>query len=637
MAIRSEYRKSQGVVPFGVGAVIDFAEESLMAAGLDAWPIEWADAAGKVATYETCRVVDGRLAARLTSELGRRIDFFLTPNEAPDIANFSVAARPERQEMPFVRFPQWYFCPRCRKLKKLAWNAKSKSELLRCDNTGRRTDGSGEPCGNFKQTYRRPKLSPVRFVVACERGHISDFPWSEWAHSRSDAVCANREGSLYLSSTVAAGLAGVRVECTSCGARRSMAGAFQKDIMRDIVGTCSGHRPWLGPNGAVPCTETPQTIQRGASNAYFAKVASSILIPPYSVRIQQLLDRPDVWSEIEAMPTVEGQLYEPLLRVKAQNLGEDPDAFIRAVAERLAAKQKAADSASPPEDTSELAYRYAEYKAYLGQRPPAQERHDFDIRAVAANSYAAWFRTYFDQVVLVTRLRETRVLTGFSRLMPVEALQGGMAELSLRPKNWLPGFAVRGEGVFVKFSDPALKGWRENPKVQMRIAILQKRLDDLKRERGVALRVINPDLVLIHTFSHLIIRQLAFECGYDSSSIRERLYVNDDPNHRMAGVLFYTASGDSEGTLGGLVRQGEPGRLDNTIRAAIRNAAICSSDPLCIDSDGQGTYGLNLASCHACGLLPETSCEEGNLLLDRVIALGTPDEPETGFLHELVG
>jgi hypothetical protein len=104
----------------------------------------------------------------------------------------------------------------------------------------------------------------------------------------------------------------------------------------------------------------------------------------------------------------------------------------------------------------------------------------------------------------------------------------------------------------------------------------------------------------------------------------------------MTGLLLYTASGDAEGTLGGLVRQGLPGRLESTLRSAMRNASICSSDPLCTESQGQGLFGMNLAACHACGLLPETSCEEGNLLLDRVTAIGTPDKPEIGFFARLL-
>jgi hypothetical protein len=379
----------------------------------------------------------------------------------------------------------------------------------------------------------------------------------------------------------------------------------------------------------------PQTIQRGASNAYFAKVVSSILIPPYSARIQQTLDRPDVWSEIEAIPWVEGKLYEPLLRTKAQNLGLDADAFIQAVLERLRTLESDFHSTTD-EILSEERYRHDEYGAYTGPRPPKQERHDFDTENLSISAYPDWFGKLFEKVVLVKKLRETRVLTGFSRLVPVEAIEGSPAALSLRPKHWLPGFSVRGEGIFLQLSGDALRRWSTRAEILRRVGVLQARLDKLHTQRGLTQRIITPQLVLIHTFSHLLIRQLAFECGYDTSSIRERIYTSSNTGAPMSGLLLYTASGDAEGTLGGLVRQGEPGNLDSTIRAALLNASICSSDPLCVESEGQGTYGLNLAACHACGLLPETSCEEGNLLLDRVLVLGTPDNLDIGHFSEIL-
>jgi hypothetical protein len=62
MPARAEFRKSQGVVPFGVGAIIDFKEEALMSAGLDVWPTERALGEIRVALMDACRVVDGRLA-----------------------------------------------------------------------------------------------------------------------------------------------------------------------------------------------------------------------------------------------------------------------------------------------------------------------------------------------------------------------------------------------------------------------------------------------------------------------------------------------------------------------------------------------------------------------------------------------
>ena len=104
----------------------------------------------------------------------------------------------------------------------------------------------------------------------------------------------------------------------------------------------------------------------------------------------------------------------------------------------------------------------------------------------------------------------------------------------------------------------------------------------------------------------------------------------------MQGILIYTASGDSESTMGGLVRQGRPSRFEATLRRGFRAASWCSSDPVCIESAGQGADNANLAACHGCVLVPETSCEEGNRLLDRAILVGMPNKPEIGFFKPLI-
>ena len=103
----------------------------------------------------------------------------------------------------------------------------------------------------------------------------------------------------------------------------------------------------------------------------------------------------------------------------------------------------------------------------------------------------------------------------------------------------------------------------------------------------------------------------------------------------MQAILIYTASGDSEGTMGGLVRQGEPSRLLRTLTAAVQKAQWCSSDPICIETHGQGADNANLAACHGCVLVSETSCEEGNRLLDRALLVGTPEEPRLAFFYSL--
>mgnify|MGYP003382449437 CR=1 FL=1 len=135
--------------------------------------------------------------------------------------------------------------------------------------------------------------------------------------------------------------------------------------------------------------------------------------------------------------------------------------------------------------------------------------------------------------------------------------------------------------------------------------------------------MIEPRFVLLHTLAHLLINRLVFECGYGSASLRERLYVSTGESP-MAGLLIYTAAGDSEGTMGGLVRLAEPETLGRIIENAIEEAQWCSADPVCAEavySGGQGPDSLNLAACHSCALLPETSCEVFNKYLDRCLFL----------------
>jgi len=156
-----------------------------------------------------------------------------------------------------------------------------------------------------------------------------------------------------------------------------------------------------------------------------------------------------------------------------------------------------------------------------------------------------------------------------------------------------------------------------------------------RRERGQVVRVLSPKFILLHTFAHILINQFSYECGYGSSALRERIYCDSEfPDNAMNGILIYTASGDSEGSLGGLVRQGQPGNLENIVRNSLVTAQWCSFDPVCIDSPGQGPDSCNLAACHGCSLLPETSCEEGNRLLDRAMLIGTPDTPDIGFFKD---
>jgi hypothetical protein len=103
----------------------------------------------------------------------------------------------------------------------------------------------------------------------------------------------------------------------------------------------------------------------------------------------------------------------------------------------------------------------------------------------------------------------------------------------------------------------------------------------------------------------------------------------------MAGILIYTSDADSEGSLGGLVRQGEPSRLLATMQRTLTDLSWCSADPVCAELENQGIDALNAAACHACCLLSETSCVFNNSLLDRRLLFGSTNGGLQGLFQEI--
>lgn len=140
--------------------------------------------------------------------------------------------------------------------------------------------------------------------------------------------------------------------------------------------------------------------------------------------------------------------------------------------------------------------------------------------------------------------------------------------------------------------------------------------------------------VALHTLAHVIIDQLSLDAGYPAAALRERLYVDDD----MAGLLIYTASSDSAGSLGGVAAMAESDQLGRALSEGLVRLSWCSSDPVCIESRGAGSDAMNLAACHACVLVPETSCEKNNSFLDRALLFGTREggNESEGIFSEFV-
>lgn len=603
-------RQSALIGPWGVGAIVPFPnDEALMIAGLDAW--RYQDKTDFVIT-------DERLIKRLGVKELRWPPDFRQKNADP--RNFNL-------KIPAMRFPRWYYCPFCGSMEKTTFYRETQPE---CDQYQWET---GRVCSP-KSKFRR-RMIPERFVVACPEGHIDDFPVAEWVHSDGEHTYNPDKCKIRRSTGGAsANLSGVFYECT-CGAKKSLAGATSKGALNKIGYRCKASRPWLGLDGDDICNSDVKDVKvvlRGATNVWFADTRSSIHIPTFNATQESKIIG-ILRDNFDAVNTnrINGEINRVVVDFLAAQNGVDKDALYQAFVNEA---EHRAGVIEVSEDMSEDEYRVEEYNVL--KKSSGNDVEDFHSINYPITAYNPVIHEYFKSISLVPKLRETRAFVGFSRLEANrKSIRESKKELRLGNEDWLPAIEVFGEGIFFEFNEETLANWATNPKVLNRISTLNRSFHSSVFGKNVQ-GDLRPEYILIHSFAHLLINQLSFDCGYGSSSIRERIYCEKTSNDlKMNGVLIYTASGDSEGSLGGLVRQGQSGRIEDTILNAIKNALWCTSDPVCIQSPGQGPESLNLAACHNCALLPETCCENGNRLLDRGVVVGLLSDPEIGFFYDL--
>jgi hypothetical protein len=487
-----------------------------------------------------------------------------------------------------------------------------------------RHEGCTKAKGNIS-----PSALSVRFLLACREGHLTDFPWLEFVH-KGNVPCKPAQLTLR-EFGISGDASDIIVQCQACNSNRRMSDAFDQDAQFK----CPGHHPHLRRIDNKPCTEVAKSILLGASNSWFSVSLSALSIPLATDRLAKIVE--EQWGELKSVQSQEElQFFRKILQ-KFPSLvslfSDFPDSEIWDAIEGKRSGAEQEDGAVPD-------IKLPEWRVFSNP-DAAVENRDFKLRKVPPPK---GFEDSLEDAVLVERIREVRALLGYTRLesnadfAEITALEDvRISPISRTPPTWLPASEVRGEGIFLRLKEEALQSWESTKEVQ------QLRLDFLESHKlWRRLRKLAPihdgfpgiRLVLLHSLAHALIRQIVLECGYNSASLRERLYSRWGSDHGgpMAGVLIYTAAPDSEGTLGGLVEMGNPAAMGRHLQQALENMRVCASDPLCSEhgpsSDGRGIHG---ACCHACLFAPETSCERGNRYLDRSVLVGTFASSETAF------
>ena len=591
-------RPSQMIHTYGPGAVMDLPQLSVVLAGTDDWKLD-----------HTERILEPRLIGAVRSVPGcHRVAEFRTPPWQEETGNpFDEWSR---IGVPVHPFPRWLRCTQCDLL------APVDRRRFRLDVPVFRPDKARyfhDRCSN-----RRPSAVPARFLIACGAGHLDDFPWEQYAHR--GAPCSG--GAVLELKEVgrASRATDVRVVCRTCGANRVVHDAFGPEADAHLP-RCRGRHPHLQRFDAT-CSQPTRALLLGASNAWFAVYRSALTIPTVSGAIEQkvaehwdLLDDIDDRAEFDSIikRLTKGAGEKPLRWL----LRYDPHDVWTAISDR-----RDGDDTDTGTGTGDL--RGPEWEAFTAAVPPQSD--DFKVRALPVPS---GFNMTLGHPVAVDRLREVQALCGFTRIdSPEQDDPARIAPIWKDTQTWLPAAEVRGEGILITLPETRVEQWERHYRDSIRYQHLQQATRNWRTRRGLEPdggEAPPPRFVLLHTLSHLLIHQVALDCGYSTASIRERLYCRESGHTDgppMAGVLLYTAAPDSEGTLGGLVALAEPVRLAAVLRDALNRARLCSTDPMCSDHHA-GDLGdtLHNAACHACLFAPETSCEAGNRHLDRAAAV----------------
>jgi len=605
-----ELRPSQILFSFGIGAVADLPNVSVLIMGLEDWD-----------KSRSIELGEERLLSAVRRELGAQIKQLLSPPVPPED---SSPNNPFDQliGIPVAPFPGWMVCPRCRLLAPL------KSNLFQLKaNPYRPADTHYVHQNCPKSKKKPPKVIPVRFLVACDRGHLDDFPWLYFTHGGN----TNCPGPLRLIEKGISGTAAdIMVKCEGCGNPRLLSDAFGEPGKKNMP-RCRARHPHLRQFDD-DCEEQMKGLLLGASNSWFSITLSALSIPAASGELPQLVEQN--WTALNKAKSLDNL---ELILSTLQGMGQLQEFAKYAPAEIWEAidnKQKGIQE----QDSKDL--KTPEWQ-FLSAADPDNNTSDIKLRPVPPPK---GYEDYFKQIVLVEKLREVRALTGFTRLQSPgdfadleEIPQQYRATISRQEPSWVPATEVRGEGIFIEFAEERLRQWETGEAVKKHESLVRVAHKDWLNSRGI-----DPDkshfpgirYSLIHSLAHAIMRQLAVECGYNAASLRERIYsqLPTDENGPQAGVLIYTASPDSEGTLGGLVNLGEPSSFAYHLAQSLEQMRLCASDPLCAEQKpNNDERSLHWAACHACLFSPETSCERGNKFLDRALLVPTIEVENLAF------
>ena len=584
-------RPSQIITTFGPGSIVQMANDSVLIMGLQSWPSD----------KHRYKILHHPFLEQILNKEEFRMPISVNKNRV----------------IPCTSFPKWGVCSFCGRLQRHNNSPDANKQSFMC------------------QICKKNQLHPALFIVMCDKGHIDDFPWIEWAHKKKNFIpCKPNPILRFYSSNTTQGLSDYKVKCMDCAESENVGDATSEGSLQKIISKCKGNSPWLDKH-SENCDQVPRGIQTRSTSTYFSSVVSAIYIKKWLNAVQKTID--DNYDAIHALIRNNIELEIISGFDFFQEIISEPNSEWNQTNVMQEIKRRFTPVNKLNIKSTELKIRDEEYHDLI-KTDDKFKSDELQITTVDISNDT--IDNYLGSLKQINRITEIRVIRGFTRgeapdPFSPESTTVNRCNISTTSQKWYPAVENKGEGIFFTLNENKLKNWESNPNVEKRCrSIINGFLQWAEDRNWNPQEIFRPRYLLLHTLAHMLIRELSISSGYNIASIRERIYRSSEYN----GVIIYTASPSSDGSLGGLVKIGKKNHFKSLLSNTINHAKRCSRDPFCIDDDPQKkervgappNTRLNGSACYACSLLPETSCENSNRLLDRKLI----HDPKIGYFGD---
>lgn len=635
-------RPSSLLYTYGPGSVMDLPHFTVMPSGTDDWERIWARRAS-VPTVHAPRLLDAvrRFPGQWTVQELRPFPW------APKSSLYSKEG--DDLGVPARVFPQWLRCTGCDLLGRLDRFSYINTNPYRPDQARFEHPNCPGRRGSGKKVPRQ--AVPARYLLACPDGHLDEFPYDWWVHQGASCPTGVEFAPLTMDERTVGKGASASIRCGACNAARPMNEA-QGEAGRTKLPGCRGRHPHLGAFDRRGCKNNTRVMLLGASNLWFPATQAIIVMPEAESALHeslgvQLLAAAGEKRIVKYRDQLD-KIREYLEDEESELATWSDETLALAVGQALEPEPTPDEQAEALQDWDPTDLLVPEWN-YL-QKDPLGPQHEGDVKSGLAltkqSVHDELKARHVSRVLAVDRLRKVNAVVGFTRIDEMERANDMPARIVPLSRSGRPTWAIatedRGEGVYLQLDESAVAAWEQRISKtplweahrQAHVRNHNARYSETSKDVDPDTRMMPPRYWLLHTLSHVLIREMAMYSGYSAASLSERIYAwtGTDDRPPSTGLLIVTTASDSDGTLGGLVQLSQPDNLWRVSERALKRAMRCSSDPVCAQRTPKDPEDfLHGAACHTCAMASETSCERANRFLDRRFLVDLPGAQGLGF------